>query len=180
MFIPPKHLLLEKKRMETCLGTTLVIWINNPIFWGQGVKLLVPSYRDSNKTPFSCWKHWSVRLQKSAVGCLLPFRSLVEGYYCAVCNFWTKTDRGLIFLAKLVYFMCFSTLLLRWRLKNNYFELHISDYEILENPPKWGKIPKDGTFHSASQSKEGNLVLALPTIRFAWNFHQIISGTKYE
>ena len=23
-------------------------------FWGQGVKILVPSYRDSNETPFSC------------------------------------------------------------------------------------------------------------------------------
>ena len=38
-------------------------WAQNPIFWGQGVKILVPSYRDSNETPFSCWKHWSVRLQ---------------------------------------------------------------------------------------------------------------------
>ena len=25
-------------------------WAQNPIFWGQGVKILVPSYRDSNKT----------------------------------------------------------------------------------------------------------------------------------
>ena len=37
-------------------------------FWGQGVKILVPSYRDSNETPFSCWKHWSVRLQLAARG----------------------------------------------------------------------------------------------------------------
>ena len=29
-------------------------WAQNPIFWGQGVKILVPSYRDSNETPFSC------------------------------------------------------------------------------------------------------------------------------
>ena len=36
-----------------------------------------------------------------------------------------------------------------------------------------------GFFHSAGQSK-GNLVLALPSIRFAWNFYQIISGTEYE
>ena len=43
------------------------------------------------------------------------------------------------------------------------------------------KGPKGaGAFHSASQSKEGNLVLALPSIRFSWNFYQIISGTKYE
>ena len=27
-------------------------WAQNPIFWGQGVKILVPSYRDSNETPF--------------------------------------------------------------------------------------------------------------------------------
>ena len=40
----------------------------NPIFWGQGVKLLVPSYQDSNGTPFSCWKHWSLRLQLAARG----------------------------------------------------------------------------------------------------------------
>ena len=38
------------------------------IFWGQGVKILVPSYRDSNETPFSCWKHWSLRLQLAAGG----------------------------------------------------------------------------------------------------------------
>ena len=37
-------------------------------FWGQGVKILVPSYRDSNETPFSCWKHWSLRLQLAARG----------------------------------------------------------------------------------------------------------------
>ena len=41
-------------------------WAQNPIFWGQGVKILVPLYRDSNETPFSCWKHWSVRLQLAA------------------------------------------------------------------------------------------------------------------
>merc|ERR1712209_369825 len=29
-------------------------WAPNPIFWGQGVKILVPSYRDSNETPFLC------------------------------------------------------------------------------------------------------------------------------
>ena len=43
-------------------------WAQNPIFWGQGVKILVPSYRDSNETPFSCWKHWSLRLQLAARG----------------------------------------------------------------------------------------------------------------
>ena len=25
-------------------------WAQNPIFWGRGVKILVPSYRDSNET----------------------------------------------------------------------------------------------------------------------------------
>ena len=29
-------------------------WAQNPIFWGHGVEILVPSYRDSNETPFSC------------------------------------------------------------------------------------------------------------------------------
>ena len=43
-------------------------WAKNPIFWGEGVKLLVPSYQESNETPFSCWKHWSVRLQLAARG----------------------------------------------------------------------------------------------------------------
>ena len=43
-------------------------WAPNPIFWGQGVKILVPSYRDSNETPFSCWRHWSARLQLAARG----------------------------------------------------------------------------------------------------------------
>ena len=47
----------------------------------------------------------------------------------------------MIFLAKLASFMCFSTLLLRLTLKNKYFELQISDYEIVENLPKWAKIP---------------------------------------
>ena len=28
--------------------------------------------------------------------------------------------------------------------------------------------------------RRGKLVLALPSIRFSWNFYQIISGTKYE
>jgi len=31
------------------------------IFWGHGVKLLVPSYQGTNETPLSCWKHWPVR-----------------------------------------------------------------------------------------------------------------------
>ena len=44
------------------------IWAQNPIFWGQGVKILVPSYRDSYETPFSCWKHWSVGLKLAAGG----------------------------------------------------------------------------------------------------------------
>ena len=44
----------------------------------------------------------------------------------------------------------------------------------------WGLLKGAGYFHSAGQSKEGNLVLALPSIRFSWNFYQIISGTKYE
>ena len=37
-------------------------------FWAQGVKILVPSYQDSNETPFSCSKHRSLRLQLAARG----------------------------------------------------------------------------------------------------------------
>ena len=37
-------------------------------FLGAGSKILVPSYRDSNETPFLCWKHWSARLQLAARG----------------------------------------------------------------------------------------------------------------
>ena len=29
-------------------------WAKNPIFGGEGVNLLVPSYRESNETHFSC------------------------------------------------------------------------------------------------------------------------------
>ena len=39
----------------------------NPIFGGEGVKLLVFSYQETNKTPHLCWKHWSVRLQSANV-----------------------------------------------------------------------------------------------------------------
>ena len=46
---------------------------------------------------------------------------------------------------------------------------------------KLGQTAKGaGTFHSAGQSKKGNLVLALLSIWFSWNFYQIIFGTKYE
>ena len=33
------------------------------IFWGDGVKLLVPSYQGTNEAPFLYWKHWPVRLK---------------------------------------------------------------------------------------------------------------------
>ena len=55
----------QKRQFWAKLGR---FWAPNPIFGGQGVKILVPSYRDSNETPFSCWKHWSVRLQLAARG----------------------------------------------------------------------------------------------------------------
>ena len=43
-------------------------WAKNPIFGGERVKLLVPSYQETKETPFLCWKHWSVRLQLAARG----------------------------------------------------------------------------------------------------------------
>ena len=42
---------------------------------------------------------------------------------------------------------------------------------------KWkGPVP----FTQQVKVRRGKLVLALPSIRFLWNFYQIISGTKYE
>ena len=35
------------------LAQNASFWAQNPIFWGQGVKIFVPSYRDSNETLFS-------------------------------------------------------------------------------------------------------------------------------
>ena len=49
-------------------GRKCQFWAKNPIFWGEGVKLLVPSYQETHKPPFSYWKHWSVRLQLAARG----------------------------------------------------------------------------------------------------------------
>ena len=42
-------------------------------------------------------------------------------------------------------------------------------------------LPKGLTsFTQLVKVREGNLVLALPSIRFSWNLYQVISGTKYE
>ena len=30
------------------------IWPKNPLFWGEGEKLLVPAYQGTNETPISC------------------------------------------------------------------------------------------------------------------------------
>ena len=49
-------------------GPNLAVFGPKSNFWGQGVKILVPSYRDSNETPFLCWRHWSARLQLAARG----------------------------------------------------------------------------------------------------------------
>ena len=57
--------------------------------------------------------------------------------------------------------------------------INLYDFYNPKNEFEW-VLKGAGAFHSAGQSKEGNLVLALPSIRFAWNFYQIISGTKYE
>ena len=67
-----------------------------------------------------------------------------SGWLLELLTELTKNDRGLIFLAKLASFMCFSTLLLRLTLKNKYFELQISDYEIVKKSDKMGKNPKFG------------------------------------
>ena len=44
-----------------------------------------------------------------------------------------------------------------------------------------GKLIKELVpFTQLVKVRRGKLVLALPSIRFSWNFYQIISGTKYE
>ena len=55
--------------------------------------------------------------------------------HCAVPNFWSDTERGSSLVAKWAHFMCSTTLLLGWRLKNKYFGLQTSVYENVENPP---------------------------------------------
>ena len=66
-----------------------------------------------------------------------------------------------------------------WKEKNRRKKCY-SDTLGPYNGVQAGLIKGAGTFHSTSQRKEGILVLALPSIRFSWNCHQIISGTKYE
>ena len=60
--------ILISKGVSKSFGTHIMgrFWAQNPIFGGQGGKFLVPSYRESNETPFLCWQHWSVRLQLAA------------------------------------------------------------------------------------------------------------------
>ena len=47
-------------------------------FWGHGVKILVPSYQDSNETPFSCWKH--IHIHISWIGTSLIHASWTHSY----------------------------------------------------------------------------------------------------
>ena len=59
-------------------------------------------------------------------------------------------------------------------------------FEILSLPMgagglKWTRDWKELVpFTQLVKVRRGQLVLALPNIRFSWNFYQIISGTKYE
>ena len=57
-------------------------------------------------------------------------------YNCVVPSFWPKADRGLTLVAKSASFMCSSTLLLVWWLKNKYFRLQTSCYKNSENHRK--------------------------------------------
>ena len=75
-------------------------WAQNPIFWAQGVKILVPSYRDSNETPFSCWKHWSVGLKLAAWGRKCAFLTPKFGYLGPKVNF-LFSDRNFCWWNKL-------------------------------------------------------------------------------
>ena len=47
------------------LGPIRPVWGQKPIF-GDGVKLLVSSYPETNDTPFLCWKHWPIWLKVAA------------------------------------------------------------------------------------------------------------------
>ena len=71
-------------------------WAQNPIFWGQGVKILVPSYRDSNETPFSCWKHW-------LVGLLLAARSENVLFWPTIWRYGAKKSIFCIVIAIFVH-----------------------------------------------------------------------------
>ena len=53
----------------------------------------------------------------------------------------------------------------------------ILDYKDLKLFPETKGL---ASFTQLVKVRGGNLVLALPSIRFWWNFYQIISGTKYE
>ena len=70
----------------------------------------------------------------SAISELAGGLSLCDPY------FWTKTDRALVLVAKLAYFMCSTTLPLESTLKKRYFGLQTSIYENVEIPLKWPKI----------------------------------------
>ena len=60
---------------------------------------------------------------------LAAFYHFGASWKAVVAQSWTKTDRGLVLVAKLAYFMCFTTLLLGWRLKLKWFGLQTSEYE---------------------------------------------------
>ena len=92
------------------------------------------------------------------VGCLL----MVMG--CRVCCSWCSLPRKEM-QPSLIFVLCPP-----------------DEYGSLTNRSHYSQhfSKGAGTFHSAGQSKEDNLVLTLPSIRFSLNFYQIISGTKYE
>ena len=50
----------------TVLGQIWPFFLPKILFLREGVKLLVPSYQETNKTPFPCWKHWPIRLKLAA------------------------------------------------------------------------------------------------------------------
>ena len=51
---------------------------------------------------------------------MLAYMPTYIDHRCAVNNFWTKTDKRQVLMTNLAYYMCSTTLLLEWRLKNKY------------------------------------------------------------
>ena len=68
----------------------------------------------------------------------------------------------------------------KWRRKGHgqcIFETPHNEIKcVLSVKKSKGLVP----FTQLVKVRRGKLVLALPSIRFSWNFYQIISGTKYE
>ena len=69
-------------------------WAKYPIFWGQGVKLLVHSYQDSNETPF-CVENIDRRGSNLPLGAKMQFASQPE-----LSCFWSGRDQNCLVVTR--------------------------------------------------------------------------------